>query len=237
MNDYKKIETKLWNEVSMLTSGVLTSLIYGLLSEATYTLDIEGKLYEIKSTGMNPWCAIALVVLTFFALWACISLLIPVLLRIRKRFVYDKVKKISAKELMKVLDETSNTVKKLYPVFNTESGDLIRLYSRDIARIILLLHRYLLPQNIRLRKRIEAYFRYSEHASIITIDKKVSGYELAANLKLLKRMVTKLTRIAGNDALLSKDCKEMSAALADIEQLKPVAILLEQKENPKDPTE
>ena len=235
MNDYKKIETKLWSEVSMLTSGVLTSLIYGLLSEATYTLDIDGRLYEITSTGMNPWCAIALVALTFFALWACISLLIPVLLRIRKRFAYDTVRKTSAKELMKVLDETSNTVKNLYPVFSTENEELIKLYSRDIAKIILLLHRHLLPQNERLRKRIEGYFRYSEHSSIITINKKISGYELAANLRLLKCMVTKLSCAVGTDALLSKDCKEMNAALADIEQMKPISILLNPKEKPTDP--
>ena len=73
MNGYKSIETKLWGEVSMLTSGVLTSLIYGLLSGSSYNFAIDGKHYEITSVGMNSWCAIGLVVLTFLSLWTLIS--------------------------------------------------------------------------------------------------------------------------------------------------------------------
>ncbi len=227
MNSYKTIESKLWNEVSMLTSGVLTSLIYGLLSDSSYTLDIDGKHYDITSTGMRSWYAIGLVILTFFSLWVLISLLIPCLLRIRKRFAYDKVKKASAKEIMNVFDEVRATIKELYPIFNTNNdspnqSDYLKLYSRDLAKTILLLHRNLLPQNKRLRMRIETYFRYCEHASIISIDHKISSYELASDVSLLRSMVNQLNLVAGNDALLAKDCKEMEKALVELEQMNPM---------------
>lgn len=227
MNSYKTIEPKLWSEVSILTSGVLTSLIYGLLSGSSYNLDIDGKHYEITSTGMSSWCAIGLVILTFFSLWVLISLLIPCLLRIRKRFAYDKIKKASAKEIMKVLDEVSAAIKELYPIFNTKNdspshSDYLKLYSRDLAKIILLLHRNLLPQNKRLRERIETYFRHCEHASIISIDRKISSYELASDVSLLRCMVSQLNLVTGNDALLVKDCKEMEKVLVELEQMNPM---------------
>lgn len=227
MNGYKSIETKLWSEVSMLTSGVLTSLIYGLLSGSSYNLDIDGKHYEITSIGMSSWCAIGLVVLTFFSLWALISLLIPCLLRIRKRFAYDKIKKVSAKEVMKVLDEANATIKELYPIFSTKNdsptnSDYLKLYSRDLAKTILLLHRNLLPQNKQLRKRIATYFRHCGHASIISIEQKISSYELASDVYLLRCMVEQLGLVAGDDALLAKDCKEMEKVLVELGQIAPI---------------
>lgn len=227
MNSYKTIESKLWSEVSMLTSGVLTSLLYGLLSGSSYSLEVDGKHYEITSTGMSPWCAIGLVILTFFSLWILISLLVPRLLRIRKRFAYVKIKKASAKEIMKVLDEASATIKELYPIFNGKNdspnnSDYLKLYSRDLAKTILLLHRNLLPQNKLLRRRIETYFRRCEHASIISIDQKVSDYELAANIALLRRMVNQLNLVAGDDALLKTDCKNMGGYLLELEQITPL---------------
>lgn len=227
MNGHKTIEKKLWSVVSMLTSGVLTSLIYELLSGSSYNLDIDGKHYEITTTGMNSWCAIGVVVLTFFALWALISLLIPFLLRIRKRFAYDKIKQVSAKDLLKVLDEASATIKAVYPIFNAKSkdpsnNDYLKLYSRDVAKTILLLHRKFLPSNKRLRKRIETYFRHYQHTSIISIEQKVSSYELAANVTLLRNIVEQLSGVAGEDALLGKDCEEMKKALAELSQMNPL---------------
>lgn len=224
MNGYKTVEIKLWNAVSMLTSGVLTSLIYGLLSGSSYELNIEGKHYEVTSTGMNAWCALGLIVITFFGLWALISVLIPWLLRIRKRFAYDKIKKISAKDLIKVLDETKGSIKDLYPIFDSANGqnkDLLRLHSRELAKTILRLHSTFLPQNKRLRKTIAKYFRQYEHATIVTIDQKVSSYELAAAVALLRNMVCQLKLVAGNDALLGKDCTEMEDKLNDLDQLNP----------------
>ena len=227
MNGHKIIETKLWSGTSMLTSGVLTNLIYELLSGSSYNLDIDGKHYEITAAGMNSWCAIGVVVLTFFSLWALISLLIPFLLRIRRRFAYDKVKQVSAKELLKVLDEAGATIKEIYPIFNAESKDsssdnYLKLYSRDVEKTILPLHGKFLPPNKRLRKRIETYFRHYQHSSIISIEQKISSYELAANVALLRCMVEKLNGVAGEGTLLKKDCKEMVSALDELEQMYPL---------------
>lgn len=225
MNSYKTVETKLWNTVSMLTSGVLTSLIYGLLSGSSYELNIEGKHYEVTSTGMNIWCAFGLIVITFLSLWTLISVLIPWLLRIRKRFAYDKIKKITAKDLIRVLDETKGSINDLYVIFDSANGknkDLLRLHSRELAKTILRLHSTFFPQNKRLRKIIEKYFRQYEHATIVTIDQKVSGYELAAAVALLQNMVSQLKMVAGNDALLEKDCTKMEDALNDLYQLNPL---------------
>lgn len=224
MNNYKPIETKLWNDLSMLTSGVLTSLIYELLSGSSYQIDIEGRRYEITSIGMSGWCSFGLVVITFLGLWTLISVLIPWLLRIKQRFTYDKIKNISVKELIRTLNDSKASVKDLYPIFcamdrNDQSEDLIKLHCRDLAKSILLLQRKFLPQNKRLRKNIEKHFRQHEHATIISIEQKLSGYELAAVIALLRKMVNQTKIVARNDALLSKDCTEMESALNKLDEL------------------
>lgn len=220
MDDYKSIEIKVWNVISMLTSGVLTSLIYGLLSSSSYSLNIGDRYYEITSVGMNPWHAIGLVGLTFLGIWVIISVLIPRILKIRKRFSYDKIKKITAKEAIKALDDAGNAIKELYPAFNVRNNDYLKLYSRNLARTVLLLHRKLLPQNKRLRNRIrDSYFRNSGYDLIISIDQRISRYELASEIKLLKYMVGQLDLAAGDDALLKEDCREMNEALDELKEL------------------
>lgn len=224
MNSYKTVEAKLWNAVSMLTSGVLTNMIYGLLSGSSYELNVDGKHYEITSTGMNIWHAFAIIIFTFLSLWALISVLIPFFLKIRKRFEYDKIERSTAKDLIRVLDETSESIKDLYLIFDSANGknkDLLRLHSRELAKAILRLHRTFLPQNKRLRKIIEKYFRQYTHATIVTIDQKVSGYELAAAVALLKNMVSQLKLVADNNTLLEKDCTMMEDKLNDLDQLNP----------------
>lgn len=236
MNDEKIFENKLWGQISALTSGVLTSLLYDLLSGSSYELDIEEKQYEIVSTGMNTWFAFGLVLLTFLALWAIFSWVLPWFSRIRKRFVYDKVKKTTAKELMRVLDEAKQKTKELYPFFLHQDdtpiqAELIVLHGRELAMIISLLHKKFLPQNKRLRQRVEQYFRSSEHAAITTIAKKISAYELAAEIALLKCMVAQLKMLASKDALLDRDCAEMVNKLNDLEKMEVLASMSAPKDD------
>ena len=66
MDSYKSIEAKIWGSVSMLTSGILTSLICGLLSDTSYSLVIDGQYYEIMSVGGSLWHA-------FGYLYFCLS--------------------------------------------------------------------------------------------------------------------------------------------------------------------
>lgn len=240
MNDEKLFENILWGQISALTSGVLTSLLYELLSGSSYKFDIEGKQYEIVSTGMDTWLAFGLVLLTFFCLWAIFSWFLPWFSRIRKRFVYGKVKKTTAKELIRVLDETKQTTKELYPFFIHQDSDsiqeeLIVLHSRELAMTISLLHRKFLPQNKRLRQRVEQYFRHSEHATFTTITKKISAYELAAEIGLLKSMVAQLKMLAGKDILLDRDCAEMAKKLNDLEKMKVLENRLSLKKSDENP--
>lgn len=185
---------------------------------------------------MNTWFAFGLVLLTFLGLWAIFSWVLPWLSKIRKRFVYDKVKKTTAKELIKVLDEAKRKIQELYPFFVHQEAapvkeDIIVLHGRELATIISLLHRNFLPNSKRLRKRVEQYFRHSEHATIITIAKHLSSYELAAAIALLKSMVAQLKKFAGRDALLNHDCTEMEEKLNDLAKMKVLASMSAPKDD------
>lgn len=223
MDNYPSIEVKLRNAISALTSGVLTSLIYDSISSSSYILEIDGKQHIISSIETSSWGAIGFILATFLFLWAIISVLIPLILRIKKRFEYAKIKRISSMELVRTLDIAKETIINLYPIFypgddTRYDSELVKLYSRDLASIILLLHKNFLPPNQKTRKIIMHYFRYSDHSSIITINKKVSAYEFRSIITLLRRMV--ICVIADcDDKLLRKDCTEMKQALDELDDL------------------
>lgn len=224
MDNYKSFETKLWNGISVLTSGVLTSLIYESISKSSYVLEIEGKQYVFTSTGAGFWGAMGVILVTFFFLWAVISILIPLVLRIKKRFTYDKIKRVNAKELIKTIDKVKESIMFLYPIFCTENKaefhpEFARLHNRDLAKTILLLHRKFLPSNKKLRKSIKGYFRNADHSSIITIDKKISNYELLSIIVLLREMVESIKETDYADELFQKDCIEMENALDELDEL------------------
>lgn len=224
MNDYKSIETKVWNAVSVLTSGVLTSLIYEAISSSSYVLEINGKQYVFTSIGKSIWGAVGFILAIFLLLWTVIYVIIPLLLRIRKRFTYDKIRRVNAKDLVKTLDMAKELVKELYPVFCAEGDDtpdpyLIKLHNRDLTKTILLLHGKFLPHNKKMRKAIENYFRNPNHSSIITIDRKISSYEFDSVIALLRKMVSGVKLNGCGDKLLKKDCAEMEKALNDLDEL------------------
>lgn len=224
MNDEKTFERKIWRQISALTSGILTSLLYELLAGSSYKLDIAGTQYEIISTGMETWPAIGLVTLIFFALWAVFSLIVPWVARIRKRFTYAQVKKSTAKGLMKTLDEVKMKIAELYPIFYSQKGtplkgELIKIHGRDLEVLISLLHKEFLPQGTWQKKRVEQYFRCYKYRTIETITNKVSAYELASDVSLLKDMVAQLKMFVGDDKLLEHDCTEMEEMLGDFEKM------------------
>ena len=224
MNNYKLIETKLWSALSALTSGVITSLIYDALSSSSYMVEIDGEQYMFTSIGISFWEAGGLILSTFLMIWALISVIIPLLLRLRKRFTYDKIKRINAKELIRTLDETKESVVSLYPVFVRESTSMsdacfVNLYNRDLVKIILRLHSDFLPHNKKLRKIIEGYFRHQKHSSSIAIDRNISSYELDSLIALLREMVQSAKTNTYSDELMKKDCVEMEKALNDLNEL------------------
>ena len=97
MNQHKQIEGKLWNAIVALTSGVLTNLIYNEISSTSYVLEFLNGQYTLIQVNNNAWEKIGLIFLTFFLVWAFISTIIPVALRIRQKIAYQKINRITKK--------------------------------------------------------------------------------------------------------------------------------------------
>lgn len=224
MSSYKTIENNLWKASFPLVSGVLTSLIYEKLSSPSYMLDVHGEQFLFTSTETKFWRTVVFIIVTFLLIWAVIFAVIWLIQCLRKRFSYDKIKRVNAKDLVNTLDAAKVSVVELYPVLCNESGDasctyLVKLHGRDLARIILLLHGKFLPHNQKMRRTIENYFRNPNHSSIITIDRSISGYEFSSMITILKKMVSTVESTARDDKLLEKDCNEMKKNLDELFEL------------------
>ena len=138
MNQHKQIEGKLWNAIVALTSGVLTNLIYNEISSTSYVLEFLNGQYTLIQVNNNAWEKIGLIFLTFFLVWAFISTIIPVALRIRQKIAYQKINRINNKNLTKSFDSAKNEALILRPFFVSESTkeipnpDLALLHIKDL---------------------------------------------------------------------------------------------------------
>ena len=223
MDNYHSIETKLWNAISALTSGVLTSLLYDSLSDSSYILEIEGKQYIFTTSGLSFWGAIFSIFATFISLWVVISILIPFVLRMKRRFSYKKINRVNIKEMVRTFEIAKEEVLRLYPIFFPEDSqrcdsELVKLHSRDLAKIILLLQYNFYPPNTKMRARVVNCFRKAEYASFLTMHRRLSAYEFRAIVAMLQRMVACVSSV-DNDDLLSKDCTQMKEALSELDDL------------------
>lgn len=224
MKNYKPIESKIWNAITALTSGVLTSIIYDALSHTSYMLEIDDKKYAITSTSLSFFASLGLVCGTFLMIWTVISLIIPCALKVHKRFSYDKVTRPNASELLKTITSVTETVKALYPHFEptgviSDSPDYAKLYARELINAVTLLHKKFIPHNKKFQREILSFFRKPQFSSIISINSRLSTYEFNSLISILKLMVTNLQEYGNPDELLKKDCNEMLENLSELESI------------------
>ena len=231
MNQHKQIEGKLWNAIVALTSGVLTNLIYNEISSTSYVLEFLNGQYTLIQVNNNAWEKIGLIFLTFFLVWAFISTIIPVALRIRQKIAYQKINRINNKNLTKSFDSAKNETLILLPFFVRESTedvpnpDLALLHVKDLANVVTKLHNIFKPHNNKLQKQIRNYFRNPNHSSIINIGDNISDYEFSALITLLLNMVERVQSLKSDNKLLQKDCDEMLKSLKEMEEYcKPTSL-------------
>lgn len=225
MNQHKQIEGKLWNAIAALTSGVLTNLIYNEISSTSYVLKLLNDQYTLIQVNNNAWEKIGFIFATFFLVWAFISIIIPVALRIRQKISYQKIDWINNKNLTKSFDSAKNEALILCPFFVSESTegvpnpDLALLHIKDLANVVTTLHNIFKPHNNKLQNQIRNYFRNYNHSSIINIGDNISDYEFSALITLLLKMVEKVPSLETDNKLLQKDYNEMLNNLKEMEEI------------------
>lgn len=223
MEKYKKFENKIWNAITGLTSGVLTSLIYDIISNTAYTVRKINNVEIIESTngGVN---AIISILALFFSIWIVISVIVPRVIKFLDRFRFKKIKKYRRNDLAYEFELKKNQILKIKEdAFdrNRENNfeNILALSVKNLAIVITDLHRIFYPANKKLKKRIRQSFRSPEHSSIITLSDEISGYEFSSLLSVIEEMVDVVIDCGINDELLKHDSEDMKKMLGDLRKI------------------
>lgn len=217
-------ESKLWQAITAVASGIITSLLYDLVSHSSYIIQPKGSHYMLISDNNDTartFLTICSIFILFFSIWVIITLLIQISSNISKHLVFKKMKNISgyklANEYAKAKEQTFNLNNNFfYKAKSISDITYIKLHLRDLSIIITSLHVHFYPHNLYQRSHIKHYFRKPEHTTIINIGNTISQYEFQALIELLKKMVEQASSYASEDILIAHDCKEMSWMLNDL---------------------
>ena len=223
----QKNESELWKSITAVASGIMTSLLYDLVSQTSYILRQEGIQYVIvadDSNMKNTTFTIISIFLLFFSLWGIFTIIIQIVSRLSKQLRFKNMEHINGNILVNTIDRAKEQTISLKNRFNNESfnisdATLAKLQLRDLAAITTSLHVKFVPHNLYRKAHMKYNFRQPEHSTIISISNSVSKYEFLSLIELLYGLVNSASLHANGDKLMIKDCKEISSMLNDLKEV------------------
>lgn len=220
-------ESKLWKAITAVASGIMTSLLYDLVSQTSYILRPEGNQYVIiadDSNMKNTTFAVISILLLFFSLWGVFTIIIQSASKLSKQLSFKKMEHISGNALVNAIDRAKEQTIYLKSSFNNESfsisdSTLAKLQLRNLAAIITSLHVKFVPHNLYRKNHMKYNFRQPDHSTIINISNSVSKYEFLSLIELLYDLVSNASLHTNGDKLMIKDCKEILTMLKELEEV------------------
>lgn len=223
----KTSDSKLWASIAAVASGIITNLLYDLVSHTSYILLRQNSQYMIipdNNNTKNTVFSIIIIILLFLFLWFSLIGIIQGLARIHRQFNFRKLEPLSQNKAVYVIntakEQTFILLKTLYTNQNQEIvsfENLAKLQCKNLADIIITLHRTFSPGSYNKTQHIKDYFRRTSHSSIINSITGISKYELCALIEILRKIVNEISPKLDVDNLLKKDCDEMLKMLEDLQ--------------------
>lgn len=221
-------DSKLWKAITAVASGIMTSLLYDLLSSPSYVLHQEGVNYILTPDGNNAkstFFSIIFILLLFLFLWGVFTAIILIGSKISKQLRFREPEYVNGKKLVATISEAKKKMLLLKDIYfchehgNITNIDFISLHLTELATIICSLHKNFIPCNKYRKSHMKDYFRHPDYSSIINITDSVSKYELLALIELLNKMVEIISSYNLEDELIDQDCGEMKTMLKDLKDV------------------
>lgn len=220
-------ESKLWKAITAVASGIMTSLLYDLVSQTSYILRPEGMQYVLiadDNNVKNTTFAVISILLLFFCLWGVFTIIIQTASKFSKQLSFKKMEHISGNALVNAIDRAKEQTIYLKSSFNNESfgisdSTLAKLQLRNLAVIITALHVKFVPHNLYRKNHMKYNFRQPDHSTIINISNSISKYEFLSLIELLYDLVNSASLHTNGDKLMIKDCNEILTMLNELKKV------------------
>lgn len=217
------LESKLWQAITAVASGVITDLLYDLLSPSSYTIqDVDSQYVLIPNSNNATWFSICVILMLFFSLWGIIILIIQISTKLSKHLGGKRKPHLCGYKLVTQYTKAKEETIKLNSIFDSEMSHTpnityIKLYLRDLSIPITSLHAQFYPHTRHQKTNLKYFFRNPEHSTILSINNIISKYEFLALIALLQKMVLLASSHVHKDKLMEKDCKDLLTMLQELD--------------------
>ena len=224
MKENKDTERKTGEFLTGIISAILTNFIYDALSKSYYIASkVSEEKTEIVKYNDNIVTTIIIIFLIYFVLFVIIYKSTLQLSTVLNGFRFKKLIKHSRKELMSLFEQSKEKILYLEPLFFPANSDmvkkdLIRLRTRDLADIVIELHKIFSPPNKMLKRYVRNSFRNSKCATVIEIETKISDYEFLFLIALIEEMID-ISKQADENESFQSDCNEMKKMINDLKNI------------------
>lgn len=227
MKQLNQFETKLWNAITAVASGIMTSLICDLISNTSYVIKYDNNQYVLTQSdnGMNNTVsAIFITVIIFFVFWGSFTVIIHIGAKTIRQLKFNEIKRFSGKDFVDEINNTKEQIIKLKNIYFDEQNMILndkyaKLLIRELAVLIVSLQAKVNQATKHHNSHSKDYFRRSDYPSIININARVSRYEYIALTEILSEMVNNAILHTDGDELMDNDCKQMMDILNEIKEV------------------
>lgn len=224
---HQVFESKLWQAITAVASGIVTSLLYDLVSHSTYVIQQVNSQYVLMPDSSNTkgtLLSVCGIFVLFFSIWGIIIFIIQIGTKVSKQLSFKNIQKISGRKLVFEYTKAKQQTIDLNNNFYTKSKGVsnisyIKLHLRDLSVIIVSLHAHFYPHNTLQKAHMKHYFRKPDHSTIISINNTISKYEFLTLIELLYLMVSQASLYARGNILMTCDCEEMFQMLKELKSI------------------
>lgn len=201
-----------WGALSAIVSSILTSILYEELANCSYEVVRLGdslRLNQISEHNFFQKCL--LIILIFLFIWAIISVTIPLLYYVMRRFRYRNRRKFRKSDVLKTYQSSKEDIRylleKVWVLGRNDCDSAGILYSEEISLIIIKLYSTFCPGKRYLDNIVKSTFRTGE--TVYEIGRYISPFEydevICAAEKLLNLFSDSQTSMLSSDYLRLKE--------------------------------
>lgn len=209
-----------WDMASGVLSGILTNILYDIMSGSKYiiTKGEQGYLCEGISTT-NSFVVILIILLVFSVLWYVLAIVLPKLKYRIWTLRYNKPVKYDANHVLLTYTDVRNKLRSIYAkISGVEDGKIIALYAGEFLECVFRLYQVFSQEkadNIYVTKGL---FRSS--SSLDTIQGHISKYEYFALLDVCSEII-RIFKVYNTETEFAKDLSSAEGYVEELNEAKP----------------
>lgn len=222
MDSKKDLQNNILSSLTAVAAGVLTEIIYNLLAENYYRVEMtEESIGIFQVSKLDNLIQIGIILGVFLLSWLLITCLLPVICYVLKSLFPHSRPKSSRKTILNTYREFKNDLleiqEKLYYRGNLTDAERLALFCH-LCCIITTMHKV-----FNFNKRaVKSAFRPNADDSTNDIGVRISSYEYRALIESAQTILSQLYRPAiSEDALYSHDYDKAKNHLEELRACDP----------------